>query len=167
MARADKHGRTGTAIAVLALAACCAALFPSCGAQSPDSAQARPLVTGIADPEATNLGDQLVFNRIHDAGGTFVRITLDWHRVAPQSEPAGWDPSDPLDPNYNWSEVDRQVVAARAASLEPWLQIYGAPLWAQRCRSRDRSYFAPCDPDPSALAAFAKAAARRYNGDMG
>ena len=160
MARREKHGRIAAAAIALALVSCCAAL-------SPAPASARALATGVADPEATNLGDQLVFNRIHDAGGTFVRITVDWHRVAPVSEPNSWNPGDPLDPNYDWSQVDRQVVAARAASLEPWMQIYGAPKWAQGCRSRDRSYFAPCDPDPNALATFAKAAARRYNGDMG
>ena len=144
----------------LALALCLAALFPG-------FAPARRLVTGIADPEATNLGDQLVFDRIHSAGGSFVRITVDWPRVAPAHQPTDWNPADPLDPHYDWAEVDRQVIAAHAASLEPWLQIYGAPRWAQGCHSSDLSYVAPCDPDPKAMAQFAKAAARRYNGDMG
>jgi hypothetical protein len=160
MPRGRKHGSTGAILVALAVAICCAAVFPCL-------APARPLVTGIADPEATNLGDQLVFDRIHDAGGSFVRITVDWPRVAPADEPADWNPTDPLDPNYNWSEVDRQVVGATAAELEPLLQVYGAPTWAQGCQSSNTAYVAPCDPDPQAMAQFAKAAARRYSGDMG
>jgi hypothetical protein len=59
------------------------------------------------------------------------------------------------------------VIAATGANLIPLVQIFGAPRWAQRCKSADTSYGAPCDPDPMAMAQFGKAMARRYEGDMG
>ena len=54
---------------------------------------------------------------------------------------------------------------AVGAGLRPILQFNGAPRWAQRCNLTS-DYGAPCNPDPRDLAAFAKAAARRYSGSF-
>lgn len=128
-------------------------------------AQGRPLVTGISDPQANALGDQTTFDRIGAAGARFVRLTILWRQVAPDSEPLVWLPTNPADLNYDWSSADREVQMARRAGLEPLFQVYGAPTWAQRCTT-ESDFGAPCDPDPAALAQFAEAAARRYSGSF-
>jgi hypothetical protein len=128
-------------------------------------AEGRPLVTGIADPQANALGDQTTFDRIGEAGAGFVRLTILWHEVAPKSEPLIWIPTSPADLNYDWSSADREVEMATRAGLEPLFQVYGAPSWAQRCATVT-DFGAPCDPDPAALADFAEAAARRYSGSF-
>src|SRR5918999_2724611 len=92
---ARRHLRTwGTALAVC-LAACAAAIA------LPGGAGARPLVTGLSDPEAALLGEQVVFDRVRDAGATFIRVTAYWQVIAPQTEPHAWNPADPNDPKYN------------------------------------------------------------------
>jgi hypothetical protein len=151
--------RLGAAIALVASVAL--ALAPA-----PAAASGRPLVTGISDPDSTDLAVPLVYQRIRDAGARFVRLTFLWQAIAPQTEPTiPWDPTNPGDVNYNWSLPDREVRQTVDAGLTPVVQIYTAPRWAQRCQ-QDNPQNAPCDPDPNAAAQFAEAAARRYRGDF-
>lgn len=130
------------------------------------SGSARPFVTGVADPASTGMGDPVVFSRIRETGARFVQLTASWQGIAPDVLPAGWDPTDPADPNYDWTALDSGVIQAVNAGLAPLVQLYGAPDWAQRCTSTNLTYSAPCNPDPQAFANFAKAAARRYNGSF-
>lgn len=126
------------------------------------AATARPLVTGIA-----GIGDYRseVFGHARSTGAQMVRLVLNWPEVAPDEEPESWDPENPADPNYNWSHIDTGVVEAIGAGLTPMLLVDGAPQWAQRCKAPPNSQLTDlCDPDPAALEAFAKAAARRYSG---
>ncbi len=124
-------------------------------------ASARPLVTGV-----TNIESQvpLGFARTKAAGASFVRIPLDWAAVAPAKEPASWQPQNPADPAYNWQSGDDAVAAAVGARLVPVLQVNGGPSWAQRCAAPDLAMVPLCNTDPDALAAFATAAARHYDG---
>jgi hypothetical protein len=145
--------------AALALFACAVLL----AAPAPASAAGRPLVTGVADPDSTDLAVPLVYQRIRDAGARFVRLTFLWRAIAPDDEPPLWDPTDPSDLNYNWSLPDREVRQAVDAGLTPIVQIYSAPDWAQRCHEQTPQN-APCDPNPTATAKFAQAAAKRYVG---
>ena len=124
-------------------------------------AEARPLWTGITNIQSN---EQLAFDRTKSAGSRFVRIPLLWNQAAPASKPASWNPSDPADPNYRWADNDINVQRATAAGLVPVLQIVSAPNWAQRCQTPPVLPDAECDPDPTALAQFATAAARRYSG---
>ncbi len=127
---------------------------------APVEAAAHPLDTGVSyvyDNEAA------AFEQVRDTGATFAQTPLRWARVAPQQPPAAWDSSNPMDPNYDWEEVDLWVIRAVQAGLEPVLQVRGAPLWAQRCAG-PRETDAPCNPDPATLAAFTTAAVRRYSG---
>jgi hypothetical protein len=141
------------------LAAALAAL--ACAFAVPGGSDARPLVTGLSDPEAAALGQKVIFKRARTAGASFMRVTAYWHVIAPQVEPETWDPADPDDPNYNWASIDREVRLAAEAGLEPMIQVYNAPRWAEAC---DDGPDSPCDPDPDAMAAFGTALASRFDG---
>lgn len=108
--------------------------------------------------------DPLAFARVRASGAGLVHMILPWGKVAPRELPPSWDPGDPGDPHYAWSEVDELVLSARRAGLRPALMVFGAPRWAQRC-APPLTFVPACDPDPAALAAFARAAARRYSGE--
>jgi hypothetical protein len=131
----------------------------------PGMASARPLETGIS-----GIGDYnpISFERTRDAGARYVRLALNWHNIAPESRPAGWDPTNPGDPHYRWSYIDSGVIEATRQGLIPVLLVDGAPRWAQRCVSPPHLQLTElCDPAPADLAAFATAAARRYSGTFG
>jgi hypothetical protein len=97
----------------------------------------------------------LAIRRVRGAGATIVRATVNWNEVAP-TRPRG-DAADPGNRAYRWERTDRTVKAAVAAGLVPLLTIASAPQWSLRNREFLR-------PDPEALEAFARAAARRYSG---
>jgi hypothetical protein len=129
-------------------------------AVQPAAADAQPLRTGVA---GLNEEAPLAFQRVAQAGASYVRLPFEWSEIAPNDPPGGWQPQDHADPRYDWERSDRAVIGAVAAGLTPVVMIEEAPLWAQRCRS---SLGTNCDPDPAALAAFATAAARRYSGTV-
>jgi hypothetical protein len=120
-----------------------------------------PLETGVSYVYES---DPLEFEHVKAAGAKLVQTPVRWANVAPRSLPAAWNPEDPADPHYDWDETDRWVRQATAAGLTLLLQVRGAPLWAQRCPSTTD---APCDAEPEALRAFAKAAVTRYSGKFG
>jgi hypothetical protein len=131
------------------------------GGARPETALARQLATGIAgldnyEPQA--------FQQASAAGATFVHIAVTWANVAPRKEPGNWSPEDPADPSYDWAAIDSVVKGAVEAGFTPVLLVDGAPSWAQRCQAPAAVAGRLCDPDPTALAAFAKAAASRYSG---
>lgn len=131
----------------------------------PSTASARPFETGIS-----GIGDYspLSFERTRDAGARWVRLAVPWETIAPKQPPASWDPTNPGDPNYDWSYLDTGVTEAVRHGLAPLLLVDGAPQWAQRCVSPPGLQLTNlCDPDPAALGAFATAAARRYSGTFG
>jgi hypothetical protein len=128
-------------------------------ATDPDRASALPLRTGVSgldDFEPT------AFERIKSAGSRYVRIWVNWADTAPSKLPASWQPENPTDPAYDWLETDKAVTGAVAAGLVPVLMIEETPPWAERCAQGDN-----CNPDPTALAQFGTAAARRYSGAFG
>jgi len=97
------------------------------------------------------------------AGASWVGVDLSWGGVAPggASKPAGFDASNPGDPNYDWEAVDLAVRQAVANGVAPFINISEAPSWAER-GSGGRAGVQ--NPDPAELAAFAHAAALRYSG---
>jgi hypothetical protein len=151
----------GYVLAAIALIAAALALYAA------PAATARPMVTGVSNPEfEASGGDALLFARIHAAGARIVHLEVFWDDVAPATEPASWDPTNPADTNYDWGNVDRRVVEAVNSGLTPHLTIRGAPRWAQGCDPVP-PHFAACDPDPGKLANFATAVARRFSGRFG
>jgi hypothetical protein len=129
-------------------------------------AEARPLETGLFDQPAFEAADSsAALERARATGATSVRIWLYWSRVAPggREKPAGFDPSNPVDPQYAWSDFDRLVRRAANHGLEPIVTIFHAPRWAER-DAGDEGGLGVRKPDPAELASFAEAAARRYGG---
>jgi hypothetical protein len=126
-------------------------------------AAVRPLNTGVSNVYSN---DEAAFTHVRETGSTLALSPLRWRVVAPAKPPVIWNPEDPSDPNYNWTFIDKWVKGAVAAGLTPVLQIRSAPAWAERCTPTP-DYESVCDPDPAALAAFTKAAVRRFSGSFG
>ena len=119
------------------------------------------LVTGVQDPLDPVFHERdrdSAYRVARDLGMRVVRVPVAWRTVAP-GQPAA--PEDPADPAYDWGWLDDRVSAIRAAGLEPLLVLYMAPDWARLRDSEGRLRLAPRTED---FAAFAGAAARRYDG---
>jgi hypothetical protein len=171
---ADPHsGSTAAAVArtraslgsalLLALAAACAVI--AAGAAPAQAAPLPPLQTGVSYV-LPNEDPVVALEHVKHAGAQLAQTPVRWSDVAPEVEPAVWQPDNPADPSYHWDQIDRWVQAAVGAGLTPVLQIRSAPAWVQRCPASEIDTGAPCNPDPAALAAFATAAARRYSGQF-
>lgn len=143
-------------VAILATFALSIAVGP------PMAANAKPLITGVAGIDDYS---PAAFRQVRNTGAHFVHIPVAWALVAPRTPPTVWHPENPADPSYNWGSIDLAVRNAVRAGTAPVLLIDGAPGWAQRCRSTPPGRL--CDPDPGALASFARAAAARYSGHFG
>lgn len=136
------------------------ALALSVGFSSTAAAAApRPLVTGISNVYSN---EAAAFEHVRVTGSTTVLSALRWGAIAPNPQPPNWNPEDPADPHYEWRFFDDWVTRAVQAGLTPIFNIRGAPPWAERCKAISGD--AVCNPDPAALAAFTRAAVRRYSG---
>lgn len=127
----------------------------------------RPLRTGVSYVYVADTKDgPAAFEHVVETGATEVLTPLEWGWVAPRDRPAAWSPEDPGDPNYDWSDYDTWVRGAVAAGLTPVLQVRGSPSWAQQCGPFE-GFDSPCNVNPDDLAAFTRAAVRRYSGKFG
>jgi hypothetical protein len=90
----------------------------------------------------------------------FIRVPVSWHDIAP-SRPA--HATDPGDPAYRWGGLDDRVAAIERNGLRPILALYHAPNWAKARHHGKREL----TPRAGAYAAFARAAARHYDGKGG
>jgi hypothetical protein len=124
---------------------------------APLASGAGPLQTAVRD-SADN--DRNV-KRIAGAGATAILITLNWRQVAPAPRPPNFRPSDHEDPAYRWEAFDQQVRRAENRGLEPIVDVYSAPDWAE---GDAPGLQGTVQPSPAELAAFAQAAATRYSG---
>jgi hypothetical protein len=114
-------------------------------------------MTVLSDPPGETPNElELSFRRIRNSGAKAVRFSLFWRDVAPSERVSGFNPKDPFDPRYYWSSLDRRIQMANQFDLEPIIVIVSVPEWAHLPGTNW--------PEPAELAAFAEAAARRYNG---
>ena len=133
----------------------------------PAPAASRGLATGILAGGPYYGGDAgLAIQRTRDAGATTIRIDLSWRQVAPggSTRPGGFDPANPADPAYDWYALDQLVRLSIANGLRPLITIKDAPDWAERGTGGRAG---TNNPDPTELAHFAQAAARRFSGSFG
>ncbi len=149
--------RRGVTILLLGLLASLA------GTAAPASAGG-PLRTAIVDPGNFGVSDPTTaFLRARQTGATMVRLLVSWRDVAPVDRPVGFDPTNPADPAYTWTAIDRQVTGAVSAGLQPILVLQIAPDWASVPASaapgRTR-WTRPSSPSSP------RAVAGRYNGDF-
>ena len=129
---------------------------------------------GARDAEVSIMDDQLLLGRsqshidrqmtlFRQLGIDRVRVSAFWDGAAPdagsRSKPAGFDGSNPLDPRYQWSALDRVVNSAAGHGLGVMLSVTTpAPMWATTGSRRNKLWL----PSPTEFAAFAEAVARRY-----
>lgn len=152
-----RHGhRRACVLAGLLLTLCACSLL---GAGGAEAAAPRPLVTGVSNVYSN---EAAAFDHVRATGSTTVLSPLRWSVIAPAQQPADWNPEDPADPHYEWRFFDDWVTRAVQAGLTPIFDVRGAPRWAERCTPAPGE--AVCNPDPAALAAFTRAAVRRYSG---
>ena len=97
-----------------------------------------------------------ILDRAKNAHATIARSTIDWARAAPTRPSRA---SNPFDPAYRLDDIDEFVRKAQARGLEPMLQIYGTPSWANGGAGRNHVPRRLGD-----LTSFAQAVAARYSG---
>jgi Cellulase (glycosyl hydrolase family 5) len=102
------------------------------------------------DDRATNLSSAA------QAGGTVIRTTVYWSRVA-MTRPAR--PANPFDPAYHFEDVDELVRNAAFRGMTVMLTIWGTPGWANHDQGENRAPARMSD-----LQNFARAVADRYSG---
>jgi hypothetical protein len=96
---------------------------------------------------------------VRATGARFVRVTVDWNEVAPVNPPPGFEPTNPEDPAYNWSEVDRAIGETIAYGLTPFVSIEKPPGWGESPPGSGEG-----SPNSNQMAMFAQALATRYDG---
>lgn len=136
-----------TAVAVLA-----AGLAPSL------AAGATRMYVGFQDDASFRFRPDrdYTFDRAKNAHATLVRSTIDWARAAP-TRPAR--ATNPFDPTYRFDDIDEFIRKAQERDMEPMLQIYGTPAWANGGAGRNHVPRRMSD-----LRAFAQAVSARYSG---
>ena len=95
-----------------------------------------------------------------------MRLNVVWFAVAPAARPPGFDPADPASPGYDWTTVDQEIRAMHAHGLTVLFNVWGAPTWAEGPHRPLGARAGTWEPNPAALASFARAAALRYDGSF-
>ncbi len=146
------------------LVAACAAFATAISA--PASAS-KWMEIGISDEGVTQRApgySASVIPEWKQVGVDVARVMVIWSYVAPgadsKTQPAGFDPTNPGDPQYRWGPIDETMDQLRAAGIEPVVAVTGpGPLWGSRAPSAGNQRY---KPDPRKFADFATAVARRY-----
>jgi hypothetical protein len=120
-----------------------------------------PLRTAFLDKNFEGAQHATAFPMAAAAGATYVRLSVPWGGIAPETPPSGFVASDPTSPGYNWAGMDVFVEEADAAGLTPILDIDRAPDWAYKNLPGGVNGGTPRASD---LGAFATALATHYDG---
>ncbi len=128
---------------------------------------------GLDDPgfgaQATGAQSRAASAAMGAIDGSVVRVGVYWAQVAPDGRamPAGFNAADPADPRYRWTATDYAVRSAVEHHLRVLFYFLDAPRWAQGRRPEEPYVSTGAwDPNPTALAAFIRAAAVRYGGSF-
>ena len=95
-------------------------------------------------------------DRARDAHATLIHAAVNWSKAAP-TRPR--NAANPFDPAYKLDDIDQLVRDAQMRGLEPMLQIWGTPRWANGGKAPNRLPKRLAD-----LTNFARALAARYSG---
>jgi hypothetical protein len=126
----------------------------------------------VANPEVGMEDEALIFSaeaasvaaQWRSMGVDYVRIQAFWNALSPGTNspniPAGFDPSNPNSPGYNWGPLDAAINAVRSNGMRVMLTINQSnPRWASTQPSvRQASWM----PNPTRFAQFVTAVGRRY-----
>ncbi len=159
--------RLGRVSALLGIALALA-LVSSGSMAAPPARAAAGFTLGFADDDALTY-DPAPVRAVWDPravkeGASFIRLGFAWSDVAPKQRPAGFNPTNPASPAYNWSGVDAAVRDANAHGLKVLMMIFGAPTWAEGPHRPGNLPEGVWEPNAQEFGQFATAAARRYSG---
>lgn len=131
------------------------------------TAGARGLMTGFTDdvfssPSSSERATWV--DRAVDARAGIIRISVSWRDSVGSNPPV--TPTNPADPAYNFSVVDRAVRSARSRGLAVMLTVFDAPNWAEEGKPPPNSNAGAWKPNPKRLKQFGQAIARRYSGSF-
>ena len=155
-AKAMRVGRVRSALAVASASAVLLAL--------PAGASAGEYLRGFAESSFTsgNAADRTFWlDQSVRANSSIVRLNLPWRSLA-GGKPVS--PTDPADPSYNFTTLDRAVTDAAVRGQRILLTIYDAPAYAIGRNESSEALPGTWKPDPDALGDFAQAVASRYSG---
>ena len=119
---------------------------------------------GFSDGRFTSPEPSSSLSLARQAGARMVRLEASWIGIA-RTRPA--DERNPADPAYNFSALDRSVIAAVKDGLEPILLANAAPAWAQEPGIENAPFqtrTGAWKPDAAAFGDFGRALATRYSG---
>lgn len=115
-------------------------------------------VSLVASPDAKE-----ALREAHELGADAIRVLVPWNMIAPPERPGDFQPTDPNDPNYNFSFYDAVLLEIQKLDMKVLLTPTGpAPEWAAKPGSAGLS-----DPDPNEFGSFVSALAKRYDGSFG
>jgi hypothetical protein len=148
-------------IALVATVVLAAAGLAVSAAAAPKHSTSGRLLVGINDEAFSLYGDPtFAFATLKSLNSQVVRVNLYWGGTkwaVAAKKPS--DPTDPGDPNYDWSIYDRFVRYARQNNIQVVFSILFTPGWANGGKART---VAPTNS--KSLHDFAYAAAARYSG---
>ena len=170
-------------VLVGALSLVMAALYLFFLPASASAASQRQYQLGIYDnaefvePTVPDGQHQFWLDRASDAGTSVIRIDLIWRQAVVDKSVSPADPSNPTDPNYDFSAVDTAVREAVGRGMSVLLTIWGAPEFAEGAgrppvdcadgqNPPDCAGAGTWKPDPSAFADFGTAVSTRYSGSF-
>lgn len=116
------------------------------------------------DPDASVR--ELWFDRTEKTNAELVRVNVYWNRVASGTGSEPLDPTNPADPAYNWSDIDRIAREATAHGLDPLFTVLLAPEWAEGPGrpSFEKARSGTWKPSAGKFRDFAEALGTRYSG---
>jgi hypothetical protein len=101
---------------------------------------------------------------VYRSGGRVAEVEVDWSRYEPQAPGRLTNAGNPANPAYSdWSNLDAIVETLAVAHVQPMFLITDAPRWAE-AKGRLRLDTEAYEPNDSALRAFSRALATRYDG---
>ena len=121
----------------------------------------RPLRTALYDPFVLNSANSTALSMTRHAGARYIRLSVAWNNIAPDTRPEGFDASDPTSPGYQWGPLDATLEAVDTAGLTPILDVTTTPRWAY---AKKPSGVNAGTPKAAALGEFAQALATHYDG---